>query len=407
MVTDKILISLSVLIILSYLFNFVAKYIKIPSVILLLGTGVGLRLLAQKFSIQVPDVQILLGIFGEIGLILIVLEGALELDVTRKKLPVIGKAILVSILIIIGSCALIVLVLYQYKGIPLMNSIIYSIPLGVISSSIAIPSVRWLSEGKMEFIIYESTISDIIGIMVFNFVIADEIITSNSFVQFFIQLIAIILISFASSALLIFMLNKLSAHIKSFLIFAILTLIYTFAKIFQLPSLLLILVFGMMLNSSKYYIRGKLANVLHLEKMSAVTAELKLLTAESAFLVRTFFFILFGYTMKVYALFNTNIIITGLAITVCILIARFIFLFFVSRANVFPEIFIAPRGLVTVVLFYNIPPRYLSPLFDNGILYFVIIATSLVMMFALIFTRTAYSETGNILSVKQTPSGAP
>ncbi len=399
--TDIILISLSALIIISYLFNFVAKYIKIPSVILLIATGIGLRFVAGKFSVQVPNVPILLNIFGEIGLILIVLEAALDLDATRKKLPLISKSILASIFIIAGTCSLIVLLLHYYKAMPLTTSIIYSIPMGIISSSIAIPSVKWLSERKVEFIVYESTISDIIGIMVFNFVIVDEVLTMNSYLQFFINFIIIILISLASSALLIFMLNKISAQIKSFLIFAILTLIYTLAKIFHLPSLLLILVFGVMLNSSKYYIKGRLANVLHLEKMSAVTAELKLLTAESAFLTRTFFFILFGYTMNVYSLFNTDVIITGAVIITSILFVRFIFLSFISRKNVFPELFIAPRGLVTVVLFYSIPARYLTPLFDNGILYFIIIVSSLIMMLALMFTKAEYSESSRRVSLKE------
>ncbi|NNM94178.1 MAG: sodium:proton exchanger [Bacteroidia bacterium] len=399
--TDIILISLSALIIISYLFNFVAKYIKIPSVILLIATGIGLRFIAVKFLVQIPNVPVLLNIFGEMGLILIVLEAALDLDATRKKLPLISKSILASVFIIAGTCSLIVLLLHYYKAMPLTTSIIYSIPMGIISSSIAIPSVKWLSERKVEFIVYESTISDIIGIMVFNFVIVDEVLTMNSYLQFFINFIIIILISLASSALLIFMLNKISAQIKSFLIFAILTLIYTLAKIFHLPSLLLILVFGVMLNSSKYYIRGRLANVLHLEKMSAVTAELKLLTAESAFLIRTFFFILFGYTMNVYSLLNTDVIITGAVIVASILFVRFIFLSFISRKNVFPELFIAPRGLVTVVLFYSIPARYLTPLFDNGILYFIIIVSSLIMMLALIFTKAEYSESSRRVSLKE------
>jgi Kef-type K+ transport system membrane component KefB len=323
---------------------------------------------------------------------MIVLEGSLDLGITRKKLPLVGKSILSAILILSATCGLIFLVIHYYVGLPVRNAIVYSIPMGVISSAIAIPSVMGLSEHKKEFIIYESTFSDIIGIMVFNFAILDNALSSDSFRDFFLNILYIIIISFVSSALLVFMLNRITTHIKSFLIFALLILVYCVAKMFHLPSLLLILVFGMMLNNSKYFIKGKLAHVLHLEKMSKVTTELKLLTAESAFLIRTFFFILFGYAMNINSLIDSSVIITGSLIIACILLARFVFLLFISRSHLVPEVFIAPRGLVTVVLFYSIPASFASSTFNTGVLYYVIIVSSLIMMLGLMFTKTKFSE---------------
>lgn len=390
--SNNILITLSALVILSYLFNIIAKYVKIPSVILLLATGVGLKFLGDEFAIQIPGVSFLLTLFGDIGLIMIVLEGSLDLEVTRKKIPLVGKSILSAILILAATCGLIYLVLHFYLGLPIRNAIVYSIPMGVISSAIAIPSVTELAAHKKEFIVYESTFSDIIGIMVFNFAILDNALSSASFRDFFLNILYIIIISFVSSALLVFMLNRITTKTKSFLIFAILILIYSVGKIFHLPSLLLILVFGIMLNNNRYFIKGKLARVLHLEKMSSVTAELKLLTAESAFLIRTFFFILFGYAMNINVLITPEVIITGSAIIACILLARFIFLSFISKTHIIPELFIAPRGLVTVVLFYSIPAGFISPVFNNGILYYVIIVSSLIMMLGLMFTKTKFSE---------------
>jgi len=405
--TTKILITLSTLVILSYLFNIIARYVKIPSVILLLATGAGLKFLADRFAIQLTGVPFLLNLFGDIGLIMIVLEGSLDLEVTRKKLPLIGKSLLSSILILAGTCGLIYLVVHYYIGVPVHNSIIYSIPMGVISSAIAIPSVTQLKEHKKEFIIYESTFSDIIGIMVFNFAVLDNALSSDSFRDFFLSFLYILIISFVSSALLVFMLNKITTRIKSFLIFAILILIYSVGKIFHLPSLLLILVFGVMLNNNRHFIKGKLIQALHLERMSSVTTELKLLTAESAFLIRTFFFILFGYTMNIYSLIDPEVVITGSIIIGCILLARFIFLLFISRTHLVPELFIAPRGLVTVVLFYAIPAQFISPLFNNGILYYVIIVSSLIMMLGLMFTKTSFLEIPAIIAVEKETGEEP
>lgn len=380
--------------ILSYLFNIIARYVKIPSVMLLLATGVGLKYLGEQVGIQLTNVSFFLELFGDMGLILIVLEGSLDLGITRQKLPLVGKSVLSAILILAATCSLIYLVIHYYIGMPVWNSVVYSIPMGVISSSIAIPSVTDLITHKKEFIIYESTFSDIVGIMVFNFAILDDALSSASFREFFLNIGYIILISFVSSALLVFMLNRITSHIKSFLIFAILVLIYSVGKIFNLPSLLLILVFGVTLNNCKYLIKGKMGNILQIDKISSVTNELKLLTAESAFLIRTFFFILFGYAMDITSLINTEVIIAGSAIMVCILLARFIFLSFISRTHIIPELFIAPRGLVTIVLFYSVPARFISPQFNIGILYYVIIVSSLIMMSALVFTKTKFAEAG-------------
>lgn len=392
--STNILIALSALVILSYLFNIIARYVKIPSVMLLLATGVGLKYLGEQVGIQLTNVSFFLELFGDMGLILIVLEGSLDLGITRQKLPLVGKSVLSAILILAATCSLIYLVIHYYIGMPVWNSVVYSIPMGVISSSIAIPSVTDLITHKKEFIIYESTFSDIVGIMVFNFAILDDALSSASFREFFLNIGYIILISFVSSALLVFMLNRITSHIKSFLIFAILVLIYSVGKIFNLPSLLLILVFGVTLNNCKYLIKGKMGNILQIDKISSVTNELKLLTAESAFLIRTFFFILFGYAMDITSLINTEVIIAGSAIMVCILLARFIFLSFISRTHIIPELFIAPRGLVTIVLFYSVPARFISPQFNIGILYYVIIVSSLIMMSALVFTKTKFAEAG-------------
>ena len=49
-----------------------------------------------------------------------------------------------------------------------------------------------------------------------------------------------------------------------------------------------------------------------------------------------------------------------------------------------PQLFIAPRGLITVLLFYAIPKEAQVATFESGILLFVIIGTSLIMTWAMI-----------------------
>src|SRR6202000_1799666 len=134
----------------------------------------------------------------------------LDLGVTRQKLPLVGKSVLSAILVLAATCSLVFFVIHFYMGVPVRNAIIYSIPMAVISSAIAIPSVAGLETNKREFIIYESTFSDIVGIMVFNFAILDNALSSASFRDFFLSILYIIIISFVSSALLVFMLNRIT-----------------------------------------------------------------------------------------------------------------------------------------------------------------------------------------------------
>ena len=52
--------------------------------------------------------------------------------------------------------------------------------------------------------------------------------------------------------------------------------------------------------------------------------------------------------------------------------------------DILPQLFIAPRGLITVLLFYAIPKEAQVSTFEPGVLLFVIIGTSLVMTWAMI-----------------------
>ena len=392
------MIALSVLVIVSYVFNILSSKLRIPSVILLLATGIFLNYAAKEFDYEVPDFRILLELLGITGLIFIVLEGTLDLKLEQKKLPVIRKSILSATLILCATAGIICYIFMEFLSLPLRNAIVYAVPLGVISSAIAIPSVHKLLPEQKEFIVYESTFSDIIGIMVFNYVVLDNVLSGAAVLKFFTDLLIIMGVSFASTAFLLVVLNYTRSHVKFYLIFAVLILVYSLSKMFHLPSLLLILIFGLMLNNAKLYIKGRLARYLQIERLAVINRELKLITAETAFIIRTFFFVLFGFSINLQLLNDSTVLLVGSLIILTITVTRFVFLRFISHANLFPGIFIAPRGLITIVLFYSIPAGLQTSLFNEGILFFVIIVSSLLMMAGLLVTKTNYKETMNELN---------
>ncbi len=259
--------------------------------------------------------------------------------------------------------------------------------MSVISSAIVIPSTAHLPELKKEFIIYESSISDIIGILVFNYVLMDDMLSIKSIGIFSGNILMAVVISALASLLLIYMLTRIKANLKFFLIFAILALVYTSGELIKIPSLLIILVFGLLMNNSRLLFRGKFSGMATQTYMDDILNLMRSITAETSFLIRTFFFILFGYTINAALLINPEVILLGSLIVGILFIVRFLYLRFVLRANLLPELFLMPRGLVTILLFYNIPAEKTMSSFNVGVLFFVVVTTSLIMMLGLIFFR--------------------
>ena len=266
-----------------------------------------------------------------------------------------------------------------------------------MSSSIILPSLHLLSESKKEFLVYEASFSDIIGILVFNYMVANEATTAISLGIFGVNLLISVLLSLILSFVLLFILAKTSLNIKFFLIFSLLVLIYTTGKILHLPSLLIILFFGMMMNNWDKIKLPFLRRFFPDSEVTDIRTFLHSITAESSFLIRTFFFILFGFSMQVSSLNDMGIIKIGLLIIAALLVVRILYLRFFLHTNLFPELFFIPRGLVTIVLFYKIPANMRLVNFDDRILFFVILATGIIMALGMIF----YNKSSSIVEEEQ------
>jgi Kef-type K+ transport system membrane component KefB len=381
-----VLIYLSLIVILSYLFNIIVKKFKIPSVLLLLATGMLFRYISSYYDIAIPNTKGFLSFLGIVGLILIVLEGALDLKLSRDKAGVIKKSLSAAALILVSSSLLLAFLIQWLTGAPFQHCLVNAVPLAVISSAITIPSVENLGLEKREFLIYESTFSDILGIMLFNYIVLNDTISVGSVFQFGTDFVLVLAISVVSCMVLLFLLGKLKYHVKFFLILAVLMLAYALGKLFHLSTLLLVLVFGLVINNSKLFIRGPLAKYIDTGDLKQDLRELKLVTAESAFLIRTFFFILFGLSIDLDSLTEVSVLFTGFIIVDAILLVRYLHLKYVARQSLIPELFIAPRGLITILLFYSIPEKFIIPTFSEGILLVVVVLTGLLMMFGLLIT---------------------
>ncbi len=382
----NLIIGASVIIILSFWFNGISKKTNIPSVLMLIVLGIILQYVLDYYVKEELDFSSALEILGIVGLIMIVLEAALELELKREKLIPILKSMAIALIGLIGSAWVAALILYQFiPEMTMQSAWIYATPLSILSSAIIIPSVSGLSESKKEFHIYESTFSDIIGIMMFYFLTAKLNPAVDSGVTGFAgNVLLTIVIALVASYAIILIFQRIKSQAKQFLLIAVLLLLYAIGKKMHLSSLIIILIFGLVIANVKLFFPGKMGIFLENEKVRKIYHELHIITLETAFVVRTFFFVIFGVTIVISSLFSLSVALISLLIILSIYAIRFVLLrAFVGR-DILPQLFIAPRGLITVLLFYAIPKEAQIATFESGILLFVIIATSLVMTWAMI-----------------------
>ncbi|MEO7310687.1 MAG: cation:proton antiporter [Chitinophagaceae bacterium] len=389
--TTAIIITLCVLLLLAYVFDLTSGRTKIPSVILLLILGFGARYLAQLLELTMPDLTPLLPIFGTIGLILIVLEGSLELEFNKSKAPLIRKSFITSLLPMIALAFLLSFLFQYFAGSTFKNGLINAVPFCIVSSAIAIPSVKSLITFDKEFIIYESSLSDILGVLFFNFVSVNNNIGLHSLGNFGLELIVITIVSFVATIGLAFLLNKIDHHIKFVPIILLIILIYSISKIYHLPALVFILLFGLFLGNLDEMKHNKWIKKLKPETLDTEVQKFKELTIEGAFLVRAIFFLLFGYLIQPAEILNTGTLIWAIVIVAAIFLFRAVQLK-LSKLPFLPLLFIAPRGLITILLFLAIEPNQNIPIVNKSLIIQVIVLTSLVMMVGLMRNKNASEE---------------
>ena len=120
------------------------------------------------------------------------------------------------------------------------------------------------------------------------------------------------------------------------------------------------------------------------ERVEGVLGDFKIITAESAFVVRTFFFIIFGWSVYLGSLLSFKVIGIGLIILAIIYIVRAIILFIFNGNDIIPQLFLAPRGLITILLFFAIPKELSLGVEFQGVLLFIILGSCLIMTWSLI-----------------------
>jgi NhaP-type Na+/H+ or K+/H+ antiporter len=367
---------------------------------MLIALGLMLQYALNYFTSESVDFFPILEVLGIVGLIMIVLEAALELELKREKLLPILKSMAIALIGLFASTWAAASILYYYiPEMTMQSAWLYATPLSILSSAIIIPSVSGLKKQKKEFHIYESTFSDILGIMLFYFLTGKLNPAEDSgLVGFGGNFLLTVAISLIASYAIILIFQNIKSQVKLFLLIAVLLLLYALGKKMHLSSLIIILIFGLVIANMKLFFRGRISKWLNYERAHQIYHELHTITAETAFVVRTLFFVIFGLTIAITSVFDWQVALISSLLIGSIYGIRFVLLLIFEGKDIIPQVFIAPRGLITVLLFYGIPVEAQIESFEPGILLFVIIGTSLVMTFAMIYEKRRSSKAIDLAS---------
>lgn len=249
-----------------------------------------------------------------------------------------------------------------------------------------------LSQKDKEFVIFESSLSDILGVTIFNFFLINEIINIHAVFTFGLEFIFSLLFSIVAAIILTLVLSRLQHKVKFLPIIALVLFLYAFAKGYHLPGLILILTFGLVLANIKKINLIPFLKDFKTEHLQNEIRRFEEITVELTFLVRVAFFLIFGFTIDIPSLVDPNNLILSTGIFSVIFLFRVIQLA-IMKLPLFPLAFIAPRGLITILLFVNIPETNHIQYINQTMITQVIIISSLFMMIATVIKQPKKQET--------------
>ncbi len=382
--TDPAILSASLFLLIVFGVERVCRRWGVPSVIVLVTSGLLTRPLLDSLGMQLGWADTLVPIVGTIGLVLIVLEGALDIDLKRERLRLIratlflaaaGFAICVTVFASIAGLAL---------GLSHVQAVLLATPFAVISSAVAIPSSSFLPPKGREFVVYESSMSDIIGVLVFYSLLGSNGSVKGALLALLGGGVLSLLLSLLCAVALMLILLRVEGHIRFVPLLAGLFALYETGKVLHLSPLIMVLFFGLLLNKPQLVTRFRPFRHWMDANYEATLSEFKTLVVELTFVVRGFFFVLLGYWTDLSDLVSPWAWLAAALALAVIFGSRFALLRLMQLgpAAAGPLGWIAPRGLITVLLFLTTRESFALPGYLNGAVILVVLISSAMILLA-------------------------
>ena len=374
--TETAILAASGLLLLAYLLSLAGRRLRLPAVVLLIGSGIVARQVLDPLGIELKWIEPIVPVLGTVGLILIVLEGALDLTVTRERMRLIAVSATSALLGFAVSLAAFGALFAAALGMTVADAVLAAIPFSVISSAVAIPSAAGLPPEPREFVTYESSLSDIVGVLVFYSWLG----AAGSWQDFAIDLFGGGAVSLTVALILapaiFFVLTRLDGQVRFLPIIAGIVFLYAAGKAAHLSPLVLVLGCGLLLNNPHLGNWSRRLAALRGDHYDQTLREFKSLVAELTFAAKSFFFLLLGYWTDLSTMHATHAWAIAAAVFGVVYLSRFAILRLLRQPDARILTWIAPRGLITVLLFIAAADAGKLTGFPFGAVMLVVLATS-------------------------------
>ncbi|MBU0688820.1 MAG: cation:proton antiporter [Gammaproteobacteria bacterium] len=366
----------------------------IPSVLVLVVFGLIAKPLLDALGIQLAWTGKLVPIIGTIGLVLIVLEGALDIELRRDRVRLITSTFLLASLGFIIGVFVFAFALHFLLDLGMVKAVLVATPFAVISSAVAIPSSNFLPPAGREFVVYESSMSDIIGVLVFFSLMGSDGSVSGALVSLVGGGFFSLLLSLLCAIVLMFILLRIDGNIRFVPLLAGLFALYAFGKLLHLSPLIMVLFLGLLLNKPELVTNFAPLRNWVADDYPTTLSEFKTLVVELTFVVRGFFFVLLGYWSDMSDLISPWAWLAALVVLAVIYASRFAILKLMSTPVDFRLLlWIAPRGLITVLLFLEAREAFELPGYLNGaVILVVLVSSAMILVTRKIQGKQALSE---------------
>ncbi|MGC9044688.1 MAG: hypothetical protein ACP5KG_12630 [Myxococcota bacterium] len=193
-----------------------------------------------------------------------------------------------------------------------------------------------------------------------------------------VSILIVLIVSIVATLFLSRLIHLIEHSVKFTPIILLIILIYTILKYYHIPALIFILIFGLILNNIGNFKNTRIRKILDIDKISEELEKFKNIIFEVTFLIRSFFFILFGYSLKIYDIIDFNSILISILCIALIYGLRYLHLT-LFRLPINELWYVASRGLITILLFISIPGMYRLSFINSAVIVQVIVFTIVIL----------------------------
>ena len=159
--------------------------------------------------------------------------------------------------------------------------------------------------------------------------------------------------AFLAALALFYFINQVVGHVRFLPLLAGLVFLYAIGKELHLSPLIVVLVCGLIINNPQLVTwHAKLRGIQN-DTYEQTLREFKSLVAELTFATKSFFFLLLGYWTDTTEMLSIEAWLVAIGGIAAILASRWLILKLLRQSNVAQLVWIAPRGLITVLLFLS------------------------------------------------------